>query len=78
MYVRRFVKVNPAENQRRYYVVAWGPTLFGGWAVMRAWGRMGSNWGQRRIEEFATEEEAIAEAEAQVERREKRGYVRSG
>lgn len=78
MGVQRFVKVHPAENRQRWYVVAWGPTLFGTWAVTRAWGRLGTNWSQRRVEEFDTVDEAIAEAEAQMERRVKRGYAGSG
>jgi len=77
MGVQRFVKVDPEKNQRRWYVVAWGPTLFGDWAVMRAWGRLDADWSQRKIDEFSTEDEARTEAQAQVERRERRGYVRS-
>jgi predicted DNA-binding WGR domain protein len=55
--------------------------------VERAWGRLctglyrtvlGSEWSQRQVQEFATQDEAYAEAEAQVERRERRGYVSSG
>ncbi len=78
MGVQRFVKVDSAQNQRRWYVVAWGPTLFGAWAVARSWGRLGTNWSQRRVEEFATVDEAIAEAEAQMVRRGKRGYAARG
>ena len=78
MGVQRFVKVDSAQNQRRWYVVAWGPTLFGAWAVVRSWGRLGMSWSQRRVEEFATVDEAIAEAEAQMERRMKRGYAARG
>jgi predicted DNA-binding WGR domain protein len=83
--IQRFVKFNPARGMRRWHVVAWGPTLFGPWAVVRAWGRLrtglyrtvlGSEWSQRQIQEFATQDEACAEAQA--ERREKRGYVSSG
>lgn len=77
MGIQRFVKVDPAKDVRRWYVVAWGPTLFGTWAVIRAWGRLGSEWSQRRVQEFATQDEACAEAVAQAERRERRGYVSS-
>ena len=44
---------------------------------MHAWGRLDADWSQRKIDEFPTEDEARAEALAQVERRERRGYVRS-
>jgi predicted DNA-binding WGR domain protein len=85
--IQRFVKVNPDKGMHRWYVVAWGPTLFGTWAVVRAWGRLrtglyrtalGSEWSQRQVQEFAAQDEAYVEAEAQAERREKRGYVSSG
>ena len=75
MGMQRFIKVDPAQNERRWYTVSWGPTLFGAWAVMRAWGRLGTGWSQRRVEEFLTAEQARAEVEAQVQRRERRGYV---
>jgi predicted DNA-binding WGR domain protein len=84
--VRRFVKINPAKDVRRWYVVAWDPTLFGTWAVVHAWGRpctglyrtvLGSEWSHRQVQEFATQDEACAETRAQVERRERRGYVSS-
>jgi len=73
--VQRFTRINPARNDRRWYVVAWGPTLFGDWAVTRAWGRLGSGWSQRRVQEFPTADQARAEVEAQAGRRERRGYV---
>jgi predicted DNA-binding WGR domain protein len=73
--VWRFVKIDPERNERRWYVVAWGPTLFGTWSVTRAWGRLGTNWSQRRVEEFPSEEEACAEVDVQAERRERRGYM---
>ena len=73
MGVRLFVRVNPVRNQRRWYAVIWGPTLFGSWAVVCAWGRLGTNWSRRRVRGFDTEEQIIAEAEAQVEQREQRG-----
>lgn len=87
MGIQRFVKVNPDKGMRRWYMVAWGLTLFGTWAVVRAWGRpctglyrtvLGSEWSERQLQEFAAQDEAYAEAETQTERREKRGYVSSG
>jgi predicted DNA-binding WGR domain protein len=49
--------------------------LFGTWSVTLSWGRLGSSWHRHRVLEFPTAEEASTEAEAQVERRLKRGYV---
>ena len=74
MGVRMFIKVDPVENEQRWYVVSWGPTLFGSWAVVCTWGRLGTDWSQRQVQEFETQDEAAAEADAQIQRREKRGY----
>jgi hypothetical protein len=38
-------------------------TLFGSWAVVRTWGRLGGNWSQSRVEEFSTKDEATVEVE---------------
>ena len=35
---------------------------------------LGTEWSQRQVVEFETEDEATAEADAQIRRREKRGY----
>ncbi len=74
MGVQLFVKVDLAENERRWYAVTWGPTLFGAWAVVCAWGRLGTDWSQRQVREFDAEEDAVVEAEAQIRRRLSRGY----
>ena len=62
MGVRVFVKIDLAENKRRWYVVSWGPTLFETWAVVCTWGRLGTDWSQRQVQEFETQEEAMGEA----------------
>jgi predicted DNA-binding WGR domain protein len=74
MGIQQFTKTNHELNLRRWYVIAWGPTLFGSWAVTRTWGRLGTNWARQRVDEFNTPEEAAAEAAAQIQRRKKRGY----
>lgn len=66
MGARVFVEVDPVENERRWYVVSWGPTLFGAWAVVCTWGRLGTDWSQRQVQEFETQDEAAAEAAAQI------------
>jgi predicted DNA-binding WGR domain protein len=72
--LRHFTRIRPKQNERRWYAIMWGPMLFGTWGVTLSWGRLGSSWHRRRILEFPTAEEAITEAEAQIERRLKRGY----
>jgi len=45
MYLR-LEKINPARNHRRWYVLSVQPTLFGEWALIREWGRIGNNGGE--------------------------------
>jgi predicted DNA-binding WGR domain protein len=74
MGVRCFIKIDPERGQRRWYTVAWGPTLFGDWAVVRSWGRLGTGWARCRSETFDDDDAARAAAEAQVRKRLRRGY----
>jgi len=39
--------IDPAKNKRRFYALQLQKTLFGQWAVVREWGRIGSRVGQR-------------------------------
>jgi predicted DNA-binding WGR domain protein len=70
----RLVKVDLEREEYRWYVIAWEPTLFGNWAVVRSWGRMGTNWAQCKSEMFDDNDTACTEAEAQTEKRLRRGY----
>jgi predicted DNA-binding WGR domain protein len=72
--LRLFNRIRPKDNERRWYAIVWGPTLWDTWAVRLVWGRLGTGRSQQQIREFDTSESAAAEAEAQVERRLKRGY----
>jgi predicted DNA-binding WGR domain protein len=74
MGVKRFVKVDPEQSQYRWYTIYWGPTLFGDYAVVRSWGRIGTNWAQCKSEVFEEGNAARVEAEAQTQRRLRRGY----
>jgi predicted DNA-binding WGR domain protein len=73
--LRRFTRIRPEQNEQRWYVVAWAPTLFDTWGVILAWGRLDDNRYRQRILEFPTPDEAAAEARTQMERRLKRGYT---
>lgn len=74
MGVRRFIKVDPEQNHHRWYAIAWGPTLFGDYAVVRSWGRIGANWARCKSEVFDDDTAAGVEAEAQTRKRLRRGY----
>ncbi len=69
----RLEKRDPATSQVRFYRLITMPNLFGGWSLVREWGRIGSP-GQVRIESYATEAEAIAAGEKLAARKRRRGY----
>lgn len=60
-------------NMARFYAVSVVPTLFGSWAVVREWDRIGTA-GTVREDWFPAREAAIAGAEALIARKRRRGY----
>ena len=56
----RLEKINPAERQRRFYVMNVAQTLFGEWCLIREWGRIGTAGGQKMVDYMNTQEEAEA------------------
>lgn len=69
-YLQRIV---PEENQRRFYAMTAIPTLFGEWAVMREWGRIGSP-GTVRTDIHADEGLAITALGEIARQKQRRGY----
>ena len=63
----------PARNRQRFYAILVIPTLFGAWAMVREWGRIGHP-GTVRETWFATETAAIQAGAAMRQRKERRGY----
>ena len=43
-------KHNDEKNQHRFYVLSIDRNLFGGWSVIRRWGRVGSRGGRQKID----------------------------
>ena len=74
MYIR-LEKISPAQNQYRFYSLTIAQTLFGEWAVIKEWGRLGAKSGQRRTEWFSSFEPALEALEAIKQQKERRGYV---
>jgi predicted DNA-binding WGR domain protein len=66
-------KIDPKSNQFRFYTIAVVQTLFGEWAVVREWGRLGQAGTVREIW-FDTEAEARAAGVKLQKRKERRGY----
>ena len=71
-------KHDPARNQRRYYALALCPTLFGGWTVLREWGRLGSRGGRIRLDPHDSADAAEAALARLKRQKERRGYVSTG
>jgi predicted DNA-binding WGR domain protein len=71
--VARFVSVDPAENRARFYELRLQATLWGGVALVRAWGRLGTP-GRWAATEYPDREAAGPAVERAVRRRLGRGY----
>lgn len=67
-------KRDPARNMQRYYRVSVTPTLFGEFAMVREWGRLGQRGGSRMECWFASEEEARHAVQAMAAAKRRRGY----
>ena len=63
----------PTQNMKRFHAITVTRTLFGSWAVIREWGRIGQ-LGTVREAWFETEEAAGAAGEQWRQRKERRGY----
>ena len=63
----------PARNRQRFYAIIITPTLFGAWAMVREWGRIGQA-GTVRETGIETETAVIEGGAAMRQRKERRGY----
>lgn len=61
------------QNMSRFYKIDVQPTLFGEWAVIREWGRIGRE-GTVRSTPYGTASEAEAARDRQWRIKEARGY----
>ena len=66
-------KVDPSRRMMRFYAIWIAPTLFGEWAMVREWGRVGSP-GRLRESWFATEKIANQAGLTLKKRKQARGY----
>lgn len=66
-------RIDPARNMARFYRLDVQPTLFGDWALVKEWGRIGSG-GTVRSAVFDSEEAAEAARVRQQRVKEQRGY----
>ena len=70
----RLEKRVPEKNQFRFYRLDLQPTLFGGWSVVREWGRIGRQ-GRVVVDTFGTQAEAHAILHRKSGEKLRRGYV---
>lgn len=67
-------RVEHDKNLCRFYRIAVVPTLFGEWALLREWGRIGSP-GTVRETWFQTEAEAITAGRRLMNQKMRKGYL---
>lgn len=68
-------KVCADHGMRRFYRASVAPTLFGEWALIREWGRIGSPRGQRTEQWFSGRAMASDALARLVAAKRKRGYA---
>ena len=66
-------RTDPTRNMARFYTMALQPTLFGDWALLREWGRIGSA-GRLVSSRFASEQEAALAMAGHLKAKLSRGY----
>ena len=69
----QLARIDLARNMRRFYRLDMQPDLFGGFAVVKEWGRIGAR-GRTMDEWHMIEAEALAALQRQAERKRRRGY----
>ena len=69
-------RIHAERNMRRFYALDVRPNLFGHWAFIREWGRVGSS-GQVMTLLFPTAREAYAALEHRQRAKVRRGYIQT-
>ena len=67
-------RVDAKHNMARYYHMTLQPTLFGGWSLVREWGRIGRG-GQVKMVACKSEDEASDIMALITKQKTKRGYI---
>ncbi len=67
------LRIDPARNMRRYYSLSIQPDLFGGYSLMRTWGRIGSG-GQIRVDLFEDTASVRKAHDRLIQSKQRRGY----
>jgi predicted DNA-binding WGR domain protein len=68
------LKIDHSTNQYRYYSLRIDPNLFGGWTLIRQWGRLDYDGGRLKMDTFESEKAALDRLTKIVTQKKKRGY----
>ncbi len=68
-------RIDPTRNMARFYEISLEPSLFGDWAVMRRWGRIGRR-GRFRLDFCDSADDAYLRIERLLALKRRRGYHR--
>ena len=66
--------LDPDRNRFRFYHLEIQPTLFGGWSLVRQWGRIGT-WGRLAVSCFDTRAKAEEATARLISAKCRRGYT---
>ena len=71
----RLESIDPEKTRARFYILYVSRTLWNTWALLRRWGRIGQEARGVRMDECATQEEALKRAAEVIELRMRHKYV---
>ena len=66
--------IDPEKGKRRFYSLSVQPTLFGEWALVREWGRVGRS-GRIRCDLYGSAGQALDALAVLARRKQQRGYT---
>ncbi len=66
-------RIDPARNMSRFYRLDVQPDLFGGFLLLKQWGRIGA-YGRIKAERYDAEAPALDALQRHAERKRRRGY----
>ena len=72
-----FEKHNDEKNLHRFYAMSIDRNLFGGWSLVRRWGRIGNRGGRQKIDLYDTLETAQGLFDKKEREKLRRGYRRA-
>ena len=72
-YMIFMTRIDPTRKLQRFWLARVTPTLLGGWALVREWGRLGAP-GTMQTRSFEREDEAQRAEQAGIRKRQRRGY----